>query len=172
MGKRSNFKRRPQDAYDTPPEAVAPLMRFLRPHFTFIEPCAGRGALMDALEAGGGVCLWAYDIEPRAERVCRIDALKLRVSHRADYIISNPPWSRPILHPMIDHFRKMRPTWLLFDADWIHTKQAISYLPFCHKIVSVGRVSWMRNGTSSLDNAAWYFFDRDPAPTVFIGRVT
>ena len=175
MGKRSDFRRRPQDAYDTPPEVVMPLldadMRFLSPYFTFIEPCAGRGALMDTLEANGGECLWAYDIEPRAERVGRIDALKLRVSHRADYIITNPPWTRQILEPMITHFRQMMATWLLLPADFAHTKYAAAHLKYCSKIVTVGRVRWIPDSPhTSKDSAAWYLFGRDEVPTVFHGR--
>ena len=94
----------------------------------------------------------------------------LAVPTGASLIITNPPWTRQILHPMIDHFRSMRPTWLLFDADWMHTKQAIPFLTYCHKIVSVGRVSWMQNGTSGFDNCAWYLFDREPSQTEFVGR--
>jgi hypothetical protein len=47
MGKRSNFTRRKQDAYDTPAAAVQPLL----PHIAqdgetrFVEPCAGKGDL-------------------------------------------------------------------------------------------------------------------------------
>ncbi len=171
MGKRSTFKRRKNDRYDTPPEAVRPLAPHLQPGFTYIEPCAGKGALRDALYASGGVCLWAYDIEPRGAGIGKLDAMRIPISHRADYIITNPPWTRQILHPMIDHFRSMRPTWLLFDSDWAHTKQAIPYLPYCHKIVSVGRVKWIPDSLhTGKDNAAWYLFDRDPAPTEFIGR--
>ena len=42
----------------------------------------------------------------------------------ADMIITNPPWDTKILHPMIEHFRSQNTTWLLFDADWMHTKQS------------------------------------------------
>ncbi len=163
------FKRRKQDAYDTPREAVMPLVPHLPRDALYAEPCAGKGLLIEALN-GFAACCWASDIDPRSEAVARRDAFNWRANKRLDLIITNPPWTRQILHPMIDHFRKMRPTWLLFDADWMHTKQAIPYLVYCHKIVSVGRVSWMQNGTSGLDNCAWYFFDRAPAETMFIGR--
>ena len=45
MGKRSDFRRRPQDAYDTPLEAVVPLLRHLEPGTRFYEP---RGAGYEA----------------------------------------------------------------------------------------------------------------------------
>ena len=170
------FKRRKQDAYDTAPEAVEPLVRQFNGNGpSFWEPCAGAFALGTYLMDAGLHCSFASDINPRAGGIIEMDAMTTILSPRltflgVDLIITNPPWTRQILHPMIDHFRAMRPTWLLFDADWMHTKQARPYLPYCHKIVSVGRVSWMQNGTSGMDNCAWYFFDRNEAPTVFIGR--
>ena len=171
MGKRSTFERRPQDAYDTPPEAVVPLLPHLPDAFNFWEPCAGRGALISAITTRGNY--FASDLEPRREGIGRGDALKMNAPALATLIITNPPWTRSILHPMIEHFRSMRPTWLLFDADWMHTRQAAPFLPYCHKIVSVGRVKWMPDSPhTGKDNAAWYLFDREPADTVFVGRDT
>lgn len=168
MGKRSNFKRRPQDAYDTPESAVLPLLPHLPITFTFWEPCAGAGRLADAVMRHTRSRCYMTDIAPRDDRVSEMDALHEQVG--SHFIITNPPWTRQILHLMIEHFRKQAPTWLLFDADWMHTKQAEPFLYYCHKIVSVGRVSWMENGVSGKDNCAWYLFDRDPALTEFIGR--
>lgn len=63
-------------------------------------------------------------------------------------------------------------TWLLFDADWVHTRQAIPYLPRLKKIVSVGRLIWIP-GTkmTGKDNCAWHLFERDwSRPALFFGR--
>lgn len=49
MEKRSYFKRRPQDAYDTPAIAVVPFITHLQEGFTYWEPCAGKGDLVHAL---------------------------------------------------------------------------------------------------------------------------
>lgn len=171
MGKRSAFERRPQDAYDTPPEAVAPLLAHLPPAASFWEPCAGNGSLIRALEPRHQ-CFGACDIEPRGPCMDAADALTMAAPAGSDFIITNPPWTRSILHPMIEHFSAMRPTWLLFDADWMHTKQSVPYLPICRKIVSVGRVKWIP-GTkmTGKDNVAWYLFDaRTQGPTKFYGR--
>lgn len=163
MGKRSNFKRRAQDAYDTPAEAVAPLLKHLPATYAYWEPCVGSGALVDALT--GGDCVACSDIQPRGLNgwIQGLDALEITEAevdrYGAEFIITNPPWTRSLLHPMIEHFARLRPTWLLFDADWMHTKQAAPYLLFCHKVVSVGRVSWMGNGQTGKDNCAWYLFD-------------
>jgi len=59
------------------------------------------------------------------------------------------------------HFKDLAPTWLLFDADWMHTKQAIPYLKYCTDIVSVGRLIWIEGTkTSGKDNCVWFRFDR------------
>lgn len=163
MGKRSDFKRRKQDAYDTPESAVLPLLEHLEYGTMFVEPCAGAGRLMRHLERHGMSCVWASDIEPRDPDIVHEDALAEGGGYypdSADLIITNPPWTRKLLHPMIAQFSSIRPTWLLLDAAWMHTKQAIPYMDLCRRIVSVGRVSWMENGTSGLDNCAWYLFDQ------------
>lgn len=175
MGKRSTFDRRPQDAYDTPRAAVAPLLPHLPPECCFFEPCAGAGGLIEALENEGHQCGAACDIEPRGPGIPRVNALSVYYQPSVldyDLIITNPPWTRSILHPMIEHFSAMRPTWLLFDADWMHTKQAAPYLPLCRKIVSVGRVKWVEDSPhTGKDNAAWYLFDaKTIGPTRFFGR--
>ena len=92
--------------------------------------------------------------------------------HDADLIITNPPWDRDVLHPLIDVFSNMLPTWLLFDADWMHTKQAIPFLTRCDRIVSVGRVKWFpETKMVGKDNCAWYLFlPDDVEETVFYGR--
>lgn len=169
MGKRSSFDRAPRDFYPTPAAAVAPLLPHLDPGTRFIEPCAGNGALVELLQAAGHVCTWESDIEP--QRVMfGADALKLTFVNGT--IITNPPWARAILHPMITHFCSQRPTWLLFDADWIHTRQAAPFMPWLRKVVSVGRVKWIPDSKmTGKDNCAWYLFDQHAeGPTILIGR--
>lgn len=170
MGKRSDFERNPRDFYPTPEAAVLPLMPFLDRGETFIEPCAGDGALVRHLEKHGLHCAGQYDIEPQAPGIVQQDYIDLK-SCGADYIISNPPWDRTLLHPMIDHWRKLAPTWLLFDADWSHTRQARPYLDYCACIVSVGRVKWIPDSKmTGKDNCAWYLFLADETDTIFYGR--
>jgi len=180
MTKRASgkFKRRERDAYDTPPEAVTPLVPYLPAGTTFTEPCAGSGKLLFELESHAIRCNFCCDISPRPNPEYRgwspmkFDALKLGAGRlgNCDYIITNPPWDRPILHRMIEHFRQMRPTWLLIDANWMHTKQASEHLEYCAKIIAIGRVSWMGNDQSGFDDSCWYLFENEPTGTVFIGR--
>ena len=53
MGKRSEFERIPRDFYPTPYSAVEPLIAHLPEWYTFMEPCAGDGRLIDHLESNG-----------------------------------------------------------------------------------------------------------------------
>ena len=162
MGKRSEFERRPQDAYDTPLKAVLPLLPHLPAGTRFVEPCAGKGDLVGHLTGKGHICEGAFDIEPRADTVFKRDALTFNAANHYydfDMFITNPPWTREILHPLILHLFWQRPTWLLFDADWAHTVQAAPYLPLCKKIVSVGRVKWIEGSPhQGKDNCAWHLF--------------
>ena len=170
MGKRSDFERKPRDFYPTPMEAVKPLLEHLPEDFLFSEPCAGNGVLLNHLETKG-VCMWASDIEPQVEGIHKCDYSDVGFDEliESDYVITNPPWDRKILHPMIEYFAPRIRTWLLFDSDWMHTKQSAPYMSMCSKIVSVGRIKWFGNMTGK-DNCAWYLFDRKVNNTIFYGR--
>ena len=170
MGKRSSFERMPRDLYSTPVEAVAPLLPHLTPGTRFAEPMSGHGALVDHLTAAGHVCVWESDIEPQRSML-QADAFSLHYVSQ-DCIITNPPWDRKVLHPAIVHFSDWAPTWLLFDADWVHTRQAAPFLPRLRRIVSVGRVRWIPGTTmTGKDNCAWHLFDaRNQAPSQLYGK--
>jgi len=163
MGKRSTFERREMDFYPTPAPAVSALVGKLGKNTTFVEPCAGDGRLADMLEIAGHTCTYASDLEPRRRDIRVLDVLDLNEVHclGADLIITNPPWSRGVLHPLILHLSQLRPTWLLFDADWAHTRQAKPYLAFCVEIVAIGRLKWVEGSPfTGKDNCAWYLFDK------------
>lgn len=169
MGKRSDFARNERDYYPTPAAAVAPLLPFLPPVFTYAEPCAGDGALIRALP---GDCVWASDIEPQMD----CPAMDWRAApsfwNAPDFIITNPPWRRDVLHPFIEEMSRHAPTWLLIDADWMHTVQAAPYLDICTTIVSIGRVKWVEGSKhTGKDNCCWFCFDRERSGLIrFYGR--
>ena len=180
MGKRSDFKRRPMDFYATPEEAVLPLLPWLPPNVKYCEPCAGEGDLIQHLDKHGHQCVAAFDLNPESPYPEK-DALQMTKEDAAGaaYIITNPPWSRHILHPMILAFKDIAPTWLLFDADWAFTKQSIPFMYYCRMIVAVGRVKWIEGSKNTgKDNCAWYLFDTNlnvpsgcrPASPYFVGR--
>lgn len=169
MGKRSNFERKPRDAYQTiDSRAVDRLMPHLHGVKSFAEPCAGEGYLVGDLQRHGLVCSYEGDI------TSGLDALAHRFEDDAlfDAIITNPPWRRDVLHLMIARFQAIAPTWLLLDADWKHTKQAGPFIDQCSHIVSVGRLCW-EPGTKQTgkDNCAWYRFHvQHTGGPRFIGR--
>ena len=176
MGKRSDFKRVERDFYPTPHKAVEPLIQHLpKKHFAFAEPCAGDGALVNHIETmTNGWCSWASDLEPQIDTIItrHLREINMEDLFEADYVITNPPWDRSLLHPMIEYFTAYRPTWLLFDADWIHTKQSVPYMGMLKKIVSIGRVKWIEDSKSvGKDNCCWYLFERESSShTKFYGR--
>lgn len=182
MAKRSDFKRIDRDYYPTPLAAVNSLIPHLPESFVFAEPCAGDGRLIDHIQElhQNCECGWASDIEPRDTSISTLEALELAEEHvtGCDLIITNPPWIRTkasgyLLHELIKTFSDLRPTWLLFDADWVHTIQSSELVSdrLC-KIVSIGRVKWIEDSAGSgKDNAAWYLFDKSKlGPTEFYGR--
>lgn len=179
MGKRSDFPRIGKDKYNTPSRAVWPLLPHLKSGSTYAEPCAGRGDLIRHLSEDGFQCRFASDIAPH-NRFSPMLIEKLpfhkvtaHMVRDCDRIVTNPPWTREILHPLIEHFIQLKPTWLLFDADWPYTTQSQPYLRWCHKIVAVGRVKWIPGSDATgKDNVAWFFFKNIPnngGPT-FYGR--
>jgi hypothetical protein len=175
------------DLYRTSdPNAVKALLPHLAPGSRFYEPCAGHGDLVFQLIEAGHTCVGALDIEPPehgfwlsgmdnpAEHpIQQGDAREFYAAKHwsaIDLFITNPTWTRPVMHQIIMHLYWQRPLWLLFDARWAHTDQARPYMPLCRKIVSVGRLRWFE-GTPHKDtnDAAWHLF-APAGSTEFIGR--
>jgi len=176
MGKRSDFERKQLDFYPTPFKAVKPLLRHLPQdmnRITYCEPCAGAGHLVSHLQPYAD-CVAAYDVSPQAMWIKPLDASFLTITdlNGAGMIITNPPWEREPLHQIINRCSMLAPTWLLFDADWMHTRQSVPYMGICVKIVSVGRVKWIEDSDmAGKENCCWYLFDAThKGPTEFHGR--
>lgn len=163
MGKRSSFERRKNDKYYTPYDACLPLFPFLAPGLKFIEPCAGDGRLIRHMEKVGHSCVYASDIEPEGPGIIQRDLLFFdgQGFPDCDMVITNPPWERELLHPMIKMFMAHAPAWLLFDAAWAHTGQCKELIRNCRMIISIGRVSWAGNGKKGMDDCCWYLFDKE-----------
>jgi hypothetical protein len=154
MGKRSNFERREADFYPTPKAAVVPLIPHLRGIRSFAEPCAGEGDLVRHLESFGLRCIYRGDIRTGQ------DALAVNTYGAADAIITNPPYTRDLMHKLIAHFHCIAPTWLLLGSDWAQTKQAAAFMASCSDMVTIGRVKWIEGSKhTGKDNFAWFRFD-------------
>ena len=173
MGKRSNFERIDKDYYKTPKPAILPLIPYITNIKCYIEPCAGDGQLINILKEFNKTCIFASDIEPKNENITEQNILEFD-NFDVD-IITNPPWDRKLLHPILDKIINNKSNincWLLFDANWIHTKQSSEYIKYCHKIISVGRIKWFPDTKMvGKDDCAWYLFKNTKAlVTQFIGR--
>ena len=173
MGKRSDFNKIERDYYPTPIEAVFSLIEHLPSEFTWAEPCAGDGRLIDHIEylVPGSECLIKSDIEPQVPEIAKVSVFNQNFDH-VDMIITNPPWTRDVLHPMIEFLSDQKPTWLLFDHEWIQTEQSIPYMNRLKAVVPVGRVKWIE-GTKKQgkDSCSWYLFDKNKSDqTIFYPR--
>jgi hypothetical protein len=171
LAKRSSgFERRAQDYYPTPAKAVLPLLPHLLPRTRFVEPCAGDGALIRALEAAGHICVHASDIELRAPNIVLDDAATCNL-HEGSVAVTNPPWAWDMLHPIIENLSAQLPTWLLLDADFMHNVRAARFMRQCRKIVSIGRVQWIADSKQfGKSNSCWMLFEATPGPTLFYER--
>lgn len=165
MGKRSDFKKIEKDAYMTiDSKAVRPLFDYYGESlgFTYYEPCVGNGDLIKLLKPI--VCVGSSDSEK--------DARTHQYKTDARYFVTNPPWTRDILHPIINNLRVQRPTWLLFDADWMFTAQSNPYMKFCQVVLPIGRLKWIPNTTDvGKDNCAWYLFVDHETTCTFIPKL-
>lgn len=163
MGKRSNFAKRKNDAYLTwDRRAVPPLLPYLDVR-EFVEPCAGEGHLLDQLEGYGLRCSRAVDVEPGRFDIEQGDACTLRTGGVP--VITNPPWSRGVLHEIIANLAPQGDTWLLFDADWLFTQQSAANRQYLHLVVPIGRLRWIAGSDhDAQDSCAWYLFGPNPPP--------
>ena len=178
MGKRSDFDKIPKDKYYTwDARAYAPMRGIFRKIGTFIEPCAGGGDMIRALEQIGPRCVYACDIEPTCPDGAtpeHIDAhsyeqIPRLAVERADYIITNPPWTRSAMHPFIEWcIASGKPAWLLIDTNWASSKQARPLLAYCSDIVPTPRLKWIPDSKDSAkDDTAWYRFQETPCDTIW-----
>lgn len=174
MGKRNNFEKKPRDFYPTfDPRAVEPLVPFIRGK-TYAEPCYGDGDLEDLL-MDVATCKWRSDVRETVGSSKVMDALSLTKEQLSgiDLIVTNPPFTRSILMPMLSHFITLKPTWLLLPADYMHNIYFGDAMRKCQKVVSVGRLQWIKDSEhSSADNFCWYFWPQwaTHETTVFRGR--
>ncbi|MEC9433419.1 MAG: hypothetical protein VYD87_10975 [Pseudomonadota bacterium] len=103
-------------------------------------------------------CGFASDLAPAAERtppspegeslpIRTLDAFDLTADHVRDChaIITNPPWTRDRrtglpLHGLIEHLSDLRPTYLLFDLDWLASTYFRDFASRLRAVLPVGGV--------------------------------
>lgn len=177
MSKRSDFEKVPRDFYPTTDPKALPeaFIKEVRGK-TYAEPCCGAGDLVDLL-MDGATCKWESDVEDRGAGVVK-DAMEVTKEDLSEcnLIITNPPYTKSVLLPMIDHFISLKPTWLLLPSDFMHNIYFGPYMAKCSKVISVGRICWFpKDGkrVASTENYAWYYWKQyanEDTVTEFIGR--
>ena len=98
MGKRSDFPRFPQDRYDTPLEAAAPLLPHLEPGVRIRRALCGAGRLIGHLKRADHVLVGAYDL-PDDARVKRY--AESRTSRLHNQLALGPRRSAPDHHQFL-----------------------------------------------------------------------
>jgi len=167
MGKRSDYNKIPKDFYaTTDPKAIPPNFVECIRGKRYAEPCYGEGDLEDLL-MDVAVCRWRSDI--RDTGCCKLwDAtcLSQHELEHCDVIITNPPFSRDVLLPMIDHFITLKPTWLLLPAGYMHNRYFAPYMEKCSLVVSIGRLKWFKDSKyTSTDDFIWAYWEKDAVET-------
>lgn len=181
MSKRSDFPKVEKDFYRTcDGKAIPPkLVEFIRGK-TYCEPFYGQGDLEDLL-MDIATCTWRSDIRETVGCSKVMDAMCLAKEDvdRCDLTISNPPYTKSVLLPLIDHLVSLKPTWLLLPADMVHNKYFVPYMKGCSKVISIGRLCWFpKDGkrVASTENYSWHFWPKgslgsgDNIETVFYTR--
>ena len=116
---RNRFERSPRDFYKTPLVSVKPLIPYLRAAGVcdFAEPCAGQGDLIRHLESSGFRCVYRGDLATGQDA---LDILRFPAP-----VITNTPYSRPILLRLLEHFIQTAPSvYLILPADFAHVAYA------------------------------------------------
>lgn len=163
MSKRSDFEKIEKDFYPTTDDKVivSEFVKRIRGK-TYAEPCYGYGDLEHLLMPYAKL-KFKSDIRVTLPATKIYDAMDLKAKDLdgCDLIITNPPFTRSVLLPMIDKFISMKPTWLLLPADYMHNAYFRPYMNKCTCVVSIGRVCWFKKEgkrVASTDNFAWYFW--------------
>lgn len=147
MGKRSSYEKIPKDFYATiDPKAIPPnLVKYIKGK-TYAEPCYGNGDLEGLVRPYGAYCGWRSDIRD-VENAYQLDGLVITGQdlEKCDIILTNPPYTKDILLPLIEHWTKLKPTWLLLPATFMHVKYASPYMAKCSNIISIGRLYFFEN---------------------------
>jgi len=176
VSKYSDYNKIPKDYYPTTDPKAVPtkLVEFIRGK-TYAEPCYGNGDL-EGLLTDVAACKWRSDIRETVGSSKVLDALEVTKEdlEGTDLIVTNPPFSKDVLLPLIDHFVSLKPTWLLLPAGYMNNIYFGPYMKRCSRVVSIGRIKWFRDSKhTSTDDFCWYFWKKGATTdtrTIFYGR--
>ena len=151
-------------------------------NFTYIEPCVGGADLVDQIKMG--TCVQGIDIDPEVPKdhdifkvVEKGDARKTKLK-KADYIISNPPFSKESksdLRQMLDIFIKadVKATYMLLPLNWAANLDFEKYMKHCDNLRPIGRIKWIPGSKQSeTKDHAWFRFKSGFEKTIMKPRVS
>jgi hypothetical protein len=163
----------PQNYWPTPPVATLPLYRstqfqmdMLTSRNRFVEPCAGDGRLKNVLVDKGLCCVAAIDINPRRGDIGVGDAASLIGLAPHIPVVTNPPWARKLLEPILSNLLGQTTLWLLLPLDYLSNQWTGFAIKHVNCIIPLGRVSWLENGKGGMENSAWFRFAKTPQSIV------
>lgn len=185
---RKNYRKpnelRDSDFWETPAEAFCREFIDLLPStLRYGEPCFGKGKLALHLTKASRlankhiVCCHASDLYVEAEpelRSVKLDARTLTtddLEEPIDLWITNAPWRRGHLFPIIDNLVKIAPVWMILPGEFYHRRNASACMSRCSDVVSTGCVNWIPGKSGNARTAyAWYKFHNTPQKTVLHPR--
>ena len=168
----SEYQRRPNDDYATPPwvaQVIAPSLRQQALHLW--DPACGAGQLVQALRAEGFQVVGTDD-----------DFLaRTALPHdRLDAIVTNPPYGigGRLACQFIAHAIELAPfTAMLlrvdFDSGKTRTHLFRDCPPFAQKVVLLDRIMWFPGDAGPSTNHAWFIWNsrhRGPATIDYAGK--
>lgn len=173
MQYRSGKEQPPLGFYPTLPSTIEPLLPLLPKRTRFIEPCAGDYSLAGYLEQHGHECVFASDLEPRHEEVCVRDAGKHDFrSIQADMVITNFPYRKQLLKPILENLIPQIDIWMVIYSSWLDTLWAAKFMEHAAIELPIGRARWPLGvevtdpGGAGKRDFSWVLFTPTKQPTV------
>jgi len=163
----AKYPRKPNDLYETPPEATRTLLALARFRHEVCDPCKGGGAILKVLRAHG--------FSANGDDIVKgYDFLTDPFKWKGSDIITNPPFGPGGRTAVLFVRRALQVTrpWkgkvaMLLPADFDSGKTRLPIFGDCRefdrKIILLNRVRWF-NGVSGSSNHAWYVWKHNRSP--------
>ena len=153
-------KRVPNDFYETPSWCVEKLLPYLPASGGVLDPCAGRGAILDAAASLGSPSI-GYDIDPNCGRFPTCDSLTIEWP-MCSVVLMNPPFSRAlefVKYSLKQQARHRGITCALLRLSFLSSIGRAEFLKESNPDVFVlsKRPSFTGGGTDSCDYA-WFYW--------------
>ena len=157
------------DLHETPPQAIAALLRREQLPARLWDPCAGPGAIVQAIKDSGRVC-FGSDIK-KHRNYGQLDFFRAKgVPVDVDAIIMNPPYR--LAAPFIDHALQMTPQiYALLRLNWYAAVRP-RYPELYHRLARIHcfaprlplmhRANWKGPFATSQFDMAWFIWEATP----------